>query len=327
MHILFRVSCLLAALFFSARSFSEAGNAQASPQALVSVEALLKQAAVSVREKTYKGRFTYEFGNVLETLELVHSVEAGLEQERILHLSGHKREFLMAGHRSDCVSVGSLLLRGASFTNNGKLQKLDQNYHFYIGADQRVAGRDVAMVQVVPKDDYRYGMTMGFDKLSGLPLLSLIANKKTIIERFQFVALTVGEAISAADLEPTSGAYRKLHAGNGNCAKSNNNSGVKRSNWTAGWAPSGFVLSQVGPEPGYDEVLTYTDGLASFSLFIVASEGAVPDSIKEAFAQRGATLVLMNQLEVRGQAYDIMLVGEIPMVTAKKVFASVRPVP
>lgn len=285
---------------------------------LETVDELLQRASKSLQEKNYQGRFTYEFGSTLETLEVIHAVIDGIEFERISHLNGVKREFLRSGRSKECVSAGGFLLRGGLISTSNSAISLSQNYHFYIRGDERIAGREASVIQVVPKDQYRYGLTLAIDKESSLPLMSMITSeRRNAIERFQFVQLNVGEPIAEQRLEPLDDQFTQLDGSGQDCGQ------VPRSptEWRATWLPSGFVLSHVGQDDKGD-ALTYTDGLASFTLFISVHHDAA--SAKQGLARRGATTALMSVLPNPKGATSVILVGEIPTNTAQKVVSSVR---
>lgn len=285
---------------------------------LETVDELLQRASTSLQEKNYRGRFTYEFGSTLETLEVVHAVKDGVEYERISHLNGAQREFIRSGREQGCVSPGGFLMRGGLMTIGGNAVSLAQNYHFYIRGDDRIAGRQASVIQAVPKDKYRYGLTLAVDKKSGLPLMSMItAERKNALERFQFVNLEVGEPIANQLLMPIDDSFTELDSSSETCGELPQ----VETDWYANWLPAGFVLSHASSDR-LGEALTFTDGLASFTLFISAVGD--PQTNKQGIARRGATTALMTALAHPEGAVSIVLVGEIPVGTAQQVVASVR---
>lgn len=293
------------------------------------VEHLLARAVTALHGQNYKGRFTYEFGNVLETLEVVHLVKDGVEHERILHLSGSKREFLRASSQ-DCLTVGSLLLLNPSWMTQTPGQ-LSDFYSFRIGAQERVAGRLATLVQIIPRDEFRYGYTIAFDEQSGLPLLSLLGSGQNTLERFQFVELTIGEGVTPSDLEPREGLYQTIAGERSeNCVQQSRSQQLSRTlkpdSWRVNWLPDGFVLSSVDDSGQFENVMTYTDGLAAFTVF-VSEITPFGQQIDNGAAHRGATLALISSAQFGNTAKNIAIVGEVPLATAKRVLSSVAPPP
>lgn len=306
------VGCLLA--------FMVGAPTAAATESLTAVDALLQRASKALQETNYKGRLTYEFGTVLETLEVVHAVQDGVEIERIQHLNGIEREFVRTGRSKDCVTVGSYLLRGGLATSGTGAVSLSHSYHFYIHSDERYAGRPAAVIQLVPKDDFRYGMTLAIDKESGIPLMSLItSDARNALERFQFVHLDADLPLSEMDLAPVNDRFGELDGAKTQCHDQNVS---KDSDWMPAWLPAGFLMSQAGVDSEHGEVLTFSDGLSSFSLFIRPVEHE--DSVKQGVARRGATLAVMSLGSYQNKPYSVILVGEVPMITAEKVVASLQ---
>ena len=289
-------------------------------EALVTVHQLLQKASKALQEKNYKGRFTYEFGSVLETLEIIHAVKDGVEYERIQHLNGREREFVRSGREEDCVTLGHFLLRGGLVSSHSGAVSLAQNYHFYIRGEDRIAGREAAVIQAVPKDEYRFGMTMALDKESGLPLMSLIsASSNKALERFQFVQLDVLQNVDVSEFNPELRRHRVFDGKQTHCAKNT----PANSNWRAAWLPAGFLLTETSHDEESGEMLTFTDGLSAFSVFIMPATDV--QSVKKGLARRGATLALMAALPLQNQTFSVALVGEVPVLTARRVVESLRP--
>jgi sigma-E factor negative regulatory protein RseB len=304
------------AAFFSLATFTTNALGQ-EVASLTSVDELLERASRALQEQSYRGRFTYEFGTTMETLEIVHVVHEGVEYERITHLNGVEREFVRGGREQDCVSTGGFLLRGGLIPQAGGAVSLAQSYHFYIRGRDRIAGRDAEVVQAVPKDEYRYGMTLAVDHLSGLPLMSLITvSNKSAIERFQFTELEVSREIDIAAISPTGSQHAQLNGADLPCAKRPQGESI----WRADWLPPGFVVSHVTSDDEGD-ALTYTDGIASFTLFIKPLND--PASFKQGMARRGATTALMSVVPSRPHSVGVVLVGEVPFNTAQQVVSSV----
>lgn len=289
---------------------------------VATVDEILDRASRSLQEKNYRGRLTYEFGGALDTLEIIHANRDGIEYERLEHLNGPRREVVRRGHSVKCVTTGGFLMRGGLISAGGGAVSLAQNYHFYLRGDERIAGRDALILQIAPRDPYRYGLTLAVDKASGLPLMLLTTNpEQKVLERFQFVNLEVDGEIEDGDLEAVYQDHLALGPEDVACVRAP----VSMATWQAGWLPEGFVLSQFETTKGNGESLTYTDGIGSFSVFVKPSDPKQPSKV--GVAQRGATLVLLSGLSLpeRGEV-DVVVVGEVPSATAQKVAASIQPV-
>jgi sigma-E factor negative regulatory protein RseB len=294
------------------------GLAVAQTDTAEQVNRVLREMSTAVRELNYRGLFTYEVGGSLDTYRIVHRVDNDTEYERLQKLNGPEREIVRAGHMVDCLSRGDQLLRGIvrSAENSSELK---DNYHFYLTGDERVADRSASIVHIVPKDSHRFGYTLSVDKQSGLPLKAMRVNTdKRVMERIQFVELSVGGEISEAEVQASSEQPQQAPHNLMDCQQQGEGEPV----WNATWLPPGFVYSGQREIENGDHMQTYTDGLATFSVFISA---ASTRPAIEGRAQIGATVAYVDQRFWENQPHSVTVVGEIPFATAQRVVAGVEP--
>lgn len=298
-----------------------------------SVEQLLSKLSYTLQERNYRGLFTYEYGGTLDTLEIVHVVRDGREYERLHHLSGPAREAVRQGKRVDCVSVGAQMLRGGLFSPRENSAPLHQYYDLSLGGTERVADRSATVVRLIPKDQYRYGFTLSVDKASGFPVKTLVvADNRRVLERIQFVDLELGIDPDSLDLESGSGERGAVSQVRNTCSDNGRTAGASAQGdtaeppvkWEAQWLPRGFVLSDHSYSVSDGHQHTYTDGIASFSVFISAPENQI--TTQPNIAQRGATVALMVSLPLKEHPATVAVVGEVPPVTAEQVALGMRPV-
>ena len=201
--------------------------------------------------------------------------------------------------------MGSLLLMGS-----GSSFKPNPNYDYSVRGRNRVAGRVVDLLRVLPKDQYRYGFTLGLDQETGLMLFAVVRSPKRILERVQFTSLNISsppaseppaDKPSCKDLQVTS-----------------------ESPLAPTWVPNGFTLAAYTYSEKTGHVETYTDGLVSFSL-TVQNRLAKSKEALQGEAQRGATVIKLALVAVENAPVQITIVGEIPPGTANRILRSVRP--
>lgn len=284
-----------------AQDTAAVGANPAEQQLLLMVDALEHQ--------SYQGTLTYEFGGPLEALAFEHWVKPEGTQERIRHLGGHYRNFSRNLPKNYCGNAAMRL-----FMQEGSpLQHLTRYYDLRWLGQNRIADRAVNMIQVLPKDDERYGFTLGLDTNTHLPLMVAVTGlRNEVLERFQFIQLTVGP-VNAAQLD-TASAAQHLPFASASC-----NAPEPVAGWRPSWLPAGFVVASVQVDAD-KSVLSYTDGLASLSVFVVPFEQA---SGAVGVVQRGATVAAMTLVAHKQQSHKVAVVGEVPAAVARKVAASV----
>jgi len=273
------------------------------------VGVLLGGMSQALREQSYQGLFTYEHGGSLETLKLLHQVSDGVEVSSLERLNGPAHRYSPSARKTDCLSPSDRRLRGLLPDVSGVLADLAAHYHFYIREDQRVAGREATVLQIVPRDEYRFGHTFTIDKATSLPLGAMIFTpNKTVLERLQFVDLSL-----LAEAEPLAVAPSAFLC---------RSESVPEELWAVGWMPSGFMSAGVNRSESVGDMMMFTDGLSSFSVFIRPSVDGVA---AQGQAQRGATVAFMQQYRFGQAMYTVSVVGEVPVRTAQRIANSVQP--
>lgn len=304
---------------------------------------LLDRMSRSFRELSYRGSFSYQRGDQIESLRIAHTVIDGEEYERLDYMDGDKREIVRKGHDLRCVHPGHQLVR--FYHQQQSLKKADSGlseyYRLTVTGESRLAGRVVKELDVSPADAHRFGFRLSLDKETGLLLRSeLLAADGKVLERFQFVDITIGEPIAADFFEGAAHSYQASHlppsvpadhslrhVESAGVAKKASNSPADSSDgrvWMVNWVPGGFATAVSNQRFMQGDMATFTDGLSVFSVFL--EQDIDPSTMingTEGKAQRGATIAYSKALILAGQPHRVTVVGEIPASTAKRIALSV----
>lgn len=275
----------------------------------------------SFRELNYHGTFSFQRGEAIESFRIAHAVIEGEEYERLDYLDGEKRRIVRRGHSLNCIHTGQKLVRSlVSMDQMHEGVRIADSYRLELRGSDRVAGRDAVNLVVIPKDGYRYGYHLSLDTATGLLLRSeLVGEEGEIKERFQFVELDLVDAIPKAYFDQEKFDYQARH--NRPAAAPPRSSPEP---WRLEWVPSGFS-AVVHKSPGPEGVVTYTDGLAVFSIFLEAEDAHRSTNMEMSGAvQKGATSVYTKRVNAAERPYRITVVGEVPQQTAQKLADSVR---
>ncbi len=287
-----------------------------------SAAAWLEIMSHSLRELSYRGVFSYQQGKKMESFRIAHAVYEGEEFERLESLSGEPREIVRRGHRVTCMHPGNQLVRlyqqqGLKGEPGSEHTLIGHYYQFLVLGDGRIAGRDVVEIAVTPTDDQRLGYTMSLDRETGLLLQSTLLDPQgNIVERFQFVEIEIGMVVPRAYFNQGAQSYLAVHPESLPAAGD-----AEQLNWLVNWLPAGFTVTSPGKHFDGTDVLTYSDGLAVFSVFLERVEDV--NSGVEGRAQKGATTAYSKAVLINNRPYRVTVVGEIPLNTAKKVAKSV----
>ena len=285
---------------------------------------------------SYQGFFIYENAGGLSSIQIYHSGVDGKEHERLIYQDGPYRELVRKGDQVAVIRPGgdvsqfkpesvspSLIQRLGNYRDD-----LRRSYRLMFGGEDRVAGRNVLRVEVQPRDQHRYGYILWLDRESGILLRSeMLGEKGAVLERFQYVSFDSGNAIGGKNLEPSRAVTWETVAKPEVAADSQGKTGAAEALWwDAGWIPNGFdVTSQSRVDSPVSrqkaDSILFTDGLASFSIFVEEDHSRVQGPASE---QIGATSAVSRIFRKGDAYYNVTVIGEIPLGTAERVAVSVK---
>ncbi len=291
--------------------------------------AWLQRMVAASESQNYDGTFVYHSGNQMESMRIIHRADANGERERLVSLSGVAREVLRTGSEVICILpdsqsiiVGASHPRARSFPRiSGKTKAFQQSYRLQLSDGKRVAGRSTKTIHMEPRDQYRYGHRLSVGRKSGLLLKTeVIDDTGGVLEQVVYTSLSLPDEIPDSLLEPaTRGEHFKRYTVSNNAKQKTTSSPM---NWKLKWLPAGFALGERTQAPiptrgAPVEHLFYSDGLASFSVYIERIS-EVKEPLK-GLSRMGA----MNAFGVVMQRFQVTVVGEVPEITVRTVAESV----
>ena len=296
------------------RSTNEEPVAQNAKPAVSKVEQLLNQVAIANRYHSYEGLLTYEANGSLSTLRLYHYVdhdEYGNQVfERLEFLDGVDRHVVRQQPLASCLEGQT---RWGLWPVNFNIIELKKHYDISLEGTERIASRETVTINFVPRDAFRYGYRFNVDRVTGLVLRSMIFEKETIVERTQFVSLQVLQGGMPEFKSTQSSSWRVP-------AVEPCHTEQFSSAWTVSWLPDGFVPAGNRITAKGEQVLIFTDGLVSISVFITAQPIR---ELPKITARRGATIAVISSVQGNNPA-SVAVVGEVPAITARRIAVSVK---
>jgi sigma-E factor negative regulatory protein RseB len=292
----------------------------------------IQQAA---QQQSYEGTFVYQRGTYVQSSRIVHvAVKGDGEYEQIESLDGKPRKLLR--HNDDlytfvperrlCVverrqnkdSFPALL--GASG------EQVLAVYEPKLLGQDRVAGLDAQVVELVPKDAYRFAYKLWTDARTGLLLRSqTLDTDERVLEQVAFSQVQIG-AGNAAQKGAIAAGMRNL-TGWTVVRPPVAPVDIEAQGWQIAPTVAGFrkirevrrpmASRDAGDPPIPVDQAVYTDGLATISVFI---EPAEKNARKEGAGSTGATHVLVKR---RGD-YWITALGEVPPATLQQFTSAIE---
>jgi sigma-E factor negative regulatory protein RseB len=317
---------LAAALIFAASSVW----AQSTDPLVVrrEADAWLTRIHRAASNENYQGTFVFQRGATVQSSRIEHVADHSGEYERLESLDGQPRTMLRHNEavytfipeRKLCI----VDQRQSKDSFPGLVGKdtdsvLDVYTAKLLGED-RVAGRDSAVIELDPIDHFRFGYKLWADKASGLLLRAqTLDTDGRVLEQIAFTQIAIGGASDrnsiAAGIRNLAG-WRVVHA-------DTTTVDMNAQGWTIKPNVAGFreIRELRRPMGSHDasnrtmlvDQAVFSDGLAAISVFIEPLE----KSGREGSGSNGATHILIK----RQGAFWITLLGEVPTATLKE-FAS-----
>ncbi len=273
------------------------------------------------KQLNYQGVLTYQSNAGSESFRLQHWVEDGVEYQKLFYLNGAEREAVLTQH-TQCHSPGARLLQDRLTTLQQNISGLEVFYDIRVLGQERVAGRRAMVLQVAPRDQFRYGHIFSIDRDTGLLLKSLLFDEnQRVLEQFQFVELELTENPEVFSADTNTVIVRRVDGDRlAGCEAGDR----VPATWALQWLPEGFTFVGQRRVRGNVDMLMYTDGLSAFSVFL---DPIVGQLVIEGHAQRGATRFHMEGIKAGADTYQMTIVGEIPLTVAERMAQSIRRLP
>lgn len=292
----------------------------------------LERMSEALATRNYDGLFTHTTGNRTESMRIVHRSDRGRSLERLVSLDGSGREIVRTREEVHAYLPDRKVVLVEPRGDDGSLLKalptpgprLDTYYELSARKGNRILGRNVIVIDVRPRDAYRYGYRLWLDEETAMPLRSVVADGAgRPVEQILFTRLELKDKIPARDIESTVDAtgFQWVRTGRKVAAMPQ----LPANGWRPVRVPPGFrlVASRLQVMPGSPmpaQHLIFSDGIAAISVFIEPSTGGGPR------APEASSMGSANAFSTSVQGHVITAVGEVPPATVREIASSVEPV-
>ncbi|PCI08506.1 MAG: hypothetical protein COB77_02225 [Gammaproteobacteria bacterium] len=291
---------------------------------------MLQRMADANQNQNYQGVFILRKSDKLSTIKVSHGADENGVWESLTTLNGRSkkvvrrnskiysiypdRELITIRHRAEDQSLHLQL--------PDNINQLDLFYSLNRLDDDRIAGYQALVVDLIPKDQYRYGYRYWVDIKTGMLLrCDMVAEDKTVVQQMMFTSLQYLEAspVPSFDLSHF-GHYQQILL-DMNGAKDLRNSPTQ---WVVNVLPKGFRLTQSmmrnSTTDNKDTTglvhMVYSDGLASVSIFIEQRRSGGKH------VQGVSSMGAVNAYGLSVDDYFVTVVGEVPVKTVQSMARS-----
>lgn len=289
----------------------------------------LERMSEALATRNYEGRFFHLRDSRSEAMRIYHRVDKGKVTERLVSLDGSGREIIRNQTEVICYLPDRRTVLVEKRTDDSTLlaavpaynEELEAHYNIERGPFTKALGRRTQVINVTPRDQFRYGYRLWLDDETAMPLKSQLCDREgRVIEQILFAELNFRDRIPADSLKPsvTGEGFRWIRQD----AQPQLAAGHQVGNWGVIRPPAGFRLTAwriqfIAGSSVPVQHLVYSDGLASVSVFI-EPRNPQAEPIK-GLAKVGAAFAFSRALD----DHQVTAVGEVPPVTLEAIAAGV----
>jgi sigma-E factor negative regulatory protein RseB len=287
----------------------------------------------ALTSRNYDGTFSHWHGGRVDTLRIIHRVQNGMVSERLVSLDGSGREFIRNGPNLECYLPDRRTVLVEEHAAEAPLvgirlpavnEKTETYYNIREIGHTRINRRDTHIIEVAPKDEYRYGYRLWIDGSTAMPVKTELCDAHgNVIEQLEFADLTVKPHIPDSAFKPdvATDGFQWVR----NSAPQGTPEPPGTLAWNAMRLPPGFRMTvrsaQVLPGSAAPvDHLVFTDGFASVSVFVEvtqirATQPSVPQTATVGSSSAFSTVV---------DGHKITAVGEVPPETVQFIATQVK---
>ncbi|UZE95233.1 MucB/RseB C-terminal domain-containing protein [Alkalimarinus alittae] len=293
----------------------------------------LERMAEAMQTQNYRGVFVYSRGNISSSMKVIHRYQDGEDREKLVQLDGEMGEIIRTGDELVCVLPGNKVVSLEQSIPSGpfagafarRLMPRQDQYLITVEGGDRIAGHHAVKIAIMAKDSYRYSYVLWLERQSGLLLRSNLINLKgEVLEQFHYTSLELNANISDAELASSNLGNEYSHESLPSIRSGSD--WTAHMGWRVGWLPDGFLPVNKGvigrDNAGSGNVQVFTDGLASFSVFI---EKPSSKGMPEGATVIGATVAYVDRLQWQDYDYKVTIVGELPIAAVIKIAEKIVP--
>lgn len=305
------------------------GLVQAEPKsALAWLELMSRQ----MQKSSYEGTFIYLHDGEMEMMNIAHGYDENGEIERLVSLNGVPREIVRDSANVICVWPDSKVAVVSSSRQRSPfpifsakaLTQLGKQYRFVVGKTDRIANKKVQLIEIISRDDFRFGYNIWVDESNYLLMRSdLVGKNGKAVEQVIFTRM---EPVERVEIEQvTQGSLSDDYHWSHNEDKSATGS-VSMPQWRFTSLPAGFekVTEQIksiyrqGTKVSH---ITLSDGLASISVYIDPNYNGEPSA---SALQEEVSMGAVNAYGEIKDSLQVTAIGEVPMETIKYIVSALE---
>lgn len=257
--------------------------------------------------RDYQGTLVHLRDGQLDALDVRHRVGPDGVIEQLRSLSGEPRDLRReagAARLTTAPAGADTVLAAVSRSIRAPLPPAD-HYRLALLGHGRIAGRATRLLEIRPRDSFRYGYRLWLDSATALPLKSIAFDPDgSAVEQWMFTAI----AFDAAPMSSVPGA-----GGQTGSSRARDDAQTTPARWQIRDLPPGFRQVFAARLGARGEHQVFSDGLARVSLFVEPLDELA--ETQSGLRRRGALSMVGRVLA----GHQLTVIGEVPPLTAERI--------
>ena len=280
----------------------------------------LKNVSDAMKSLNYHGTVLFLKHGQMDAMKYAHTVEQGVENERMTSLNSPLREVSRKSSEISCLyketsqKVEKHQPLDRSFIINLPLDtgRLDGQYLIAVAGQEMIALRPSQIIAILPKDQMRYARKIWVDTASLLPLkVEVYDLDGKILEQVLFTDLNIDNPSTKPVVNPNEhDSHQHLKQ-----ADDFENSPYLIKNWPAGFEKVFFVHNDMQQSKKSVEHLLISDGFSNISIYFEAKGDKGIEGSKKLGPVNSYSKVIGD--------FQITVLGEVPAQTVEFVASGV----
>ncbi len=290
-------------------------------------EQLLHKMTTALKTLNYKGTFVHIAGDNVESMSIVHGTDDQGELEHMLSLNGEAREVIRTHSLVTCIWPDSQAVVVSQSKPRNPLPTLDAAiasddvYQLALVDTDRVAGVETYVLEIQPRDEYRYGYRLWVDKETNMLLRSMLFDQNNhAIEQVMFTSIMYPEKIEKSLFQTSFSENQVSWREPKPVALSEQPDRVQFENLPIGYKE---ISESYRPMPINDGPVSHvmlSDGMSSVSVYVEHVMEAEQDKSLMGHSSMGA----LNAFSLSLDDGFVTAVGEVPMEAVKSIAQAAR---
>ncbi len=313
-------------LGLSLMTFSMGGVAQDLHQQSQNAQQILQQMSQAMRTLNYRGTLALFRNGHLNTMQFYHATKDGEEQERLIALNTPLMEAIRTPSLVKCYYPDSKrVIVDHRPSRRSFLMDLPENfaeslnvYDFIFAKPEVVAHLPALVVNIKPKDDFRYARKIWISKDHNLPLrFELTDDFGTLLEQLVFTELQVVNSLPLIEIPLDTKHVQHIHQLD---FLDFDQAGFTLKGMPRGFKKVSFTKQHFHGSNKLIDHLLLSDGFASVSIYLEESDAGAGDEPSVEHQAIGAVNIYTNKLK----NYQVTVMGEVPVKTLEYIAANIQ---